>query len=315
MIKTNYTFEDNKLILENHGRRTLPQIMKMLNKSNLTYTAFRSKCQRMGLFRDKHCVRIPHKEYNFHNQDYWKHPTLENCYFSGLIAADGCIFVDKKSNGFNFSYKLAKKDEILLDNLSKALDFNGRKIISFNKSPHSNNISELREIRINCFDQNAKYLKEHFNIEPCKTFRLGPINLKEKDFILAFIIGFIDGDGSIETNKTHLAISFNSSADKLINWIKEKMDEYFPWSLRGFSNIRKQERDNCYQFYIHGTRAAIIFDTLSKFNVPKLARKWENPKALAYLEQQKLKYPELFVPKLISSPVQSALLNENALLV
>lgn len=283
-------------VKELHGKKTLNQIREIINRKDIKYTIFRRICQRLGLFRNRLENHIGYK-YS-HNRNYFRIPTLVNCYYAGLIAADGCILIDKHS-GCRFCHKVAVKDEIIIDNLIKELNHTGKKIYSQSKSPHSDNISKLVEIRVNCFNDNASYLKQYFNIEPNKTFRLGPINLTDKQLIMAFLCGSIDGDGSIEyktqNNYESMNISFNSSSKDFIQWIEKTLNDYFP-VLPGkrIPVMNQHKKDKYYRIYIGGLRAAIIIDTLSRLNVPKLARKWENPLILQYIQKQKLKFPHYF---------------------
>lgn len=296
MNKINWTEQDNQIIKENHCKLTINNIKKLLSNPNIKYSSLRSKMQRMGLFRDRVKQKIPNK--NYHNVEYFKIPTLINCYYAGLIAADGCLMINK-NNTMNFKYKCATKDEIIIDSLIKELKFTGKKCYTSSISPHSDKICYQVHICMSSFEQNASYLKQHFNIEPNKTFRLGPINLTDKQLVMAFLCGSIDGDGSIEykiqNNYESMNISFNSSSKDFIQWVEKTLNDYFP-VLPGkrIPVMNQHKEDKYYRIYIGGLRAAIIIDTLRKLNVPKLARKWENPLILSYIEKQKLKFPKYF---------------------
>ena len=247
----------------------------------------------MGLYRDKSKIKLGVK--NTYDTEYWKAPNLVNSYIAGAIAGDGCIFLNKHKTNV-FSYKVAIKDECIIDLLKLELKCNSKKNYTQSKSPHSDNISYLVSFVIASFDTGAKYLKEHYNIVPNKTFRLGPTNLVDNNLNLAYLVGLIDSDGSVEmamkqNGKRYLYISFNSASKELIKWIKEIIDKNVAWRVRE-ANVRRQ--DNCYKIYIGGRRAAILFEILSSFNLPSLARKWKRPEVLAYVARQKEKYPHLF---------------------
>ncbi len=302
-----WTQEQDQIIRDNHGKKTLPQIMKLLNVTteDITYSGFRAKCQRMGLFRDKSLVRIPLK--NFHNDEYWKTLTLINCMLAGMVATDGCILL-LKSGSYRLSYKVSQKDEILIDLLKKELNFTGKKIYTKSKSPHSYNISNFVEIAVGVFDKNAVYLKQHFNLVPNKTFRLGPINIEDKNLILCYISGAIIGDGSVEYrkivkgDKTYDSITTGvcSVSKPFLEWIKLKIDEYFPKVGCRECNLSLQKRDNVWKFYVSGLRAAIILDYLKQLPIPLLPRKFENPKVVEYIENKKKQYPNLFHKPILS---------------
>jgi hypothetical protein len=300
--KSPWSEEDCKIIRDNHGRKTLPQIYRMISKQDITYSGFRSKCQRMGLYRDKRIVKIPLKECNFHNEDYFENLTLENCWLAGLICSDGCIMLDRY-NTFRFLIKLAIKDEELITATKRLLNYNARTKYCSNKSPHSDKICKMAHISVSCFDRNAEYLEQHFNIIQGKTHRLVKPNLNDINLILSYIIGFIDGDGTVSIAKSRkyntLYIGACSISKPILEWIKSVFDAKFLPSVslckyKRIAGISMQKKDNVYKYYISGLRAAVIINYLSQFPVPKLARKWQNPQVWARINDYKEKYPELF---------------------
>lgn len=286
-----WTNEEIQIVKENHNKKTLMQILSLLN--NKTYYCLRSKAQRMGLYRDEN-LRIPNK--NTHNTEFWKEPTLLNSYLAGAIAGDGCLFIDKNKT-MNFTYKVAIKDEFMIDLLKKELNFTGPKSYTQNKSPHSDKICKMVYVRMGAFQNNAEYLKQHFNLIPRKTKRLGPTNLQDKNLNLAFLVGCIDSDGSVEYQKKdkdyHLYLGVNSSSKSIVEWVKMLIDSYFPYSTR-VAQVRHHIQDNYYRYYIGGVRAAMIFNYLKSLPIPKFPRKWENPLILDYVNRIKKEHPSLF---------------------
>lgn len=294
MVDMEWTQQEEQIIKDNHCKITLAQIQKLLPGRN--YYALRSKTQRMGLYRDKSLVKLHIK--NKHNEEYWKIPTLINSYFGGILAGDGCIHIDK-SNTYNLRYKISRKDESLMDILIGELSFTGKKSYGTSKSPHSENISQMCYFSISCFHKNAEYLKNHFNIIPLKTKRLGPTNLTDPLLNFAYLIGNIDSDGSIEFVKKgkyskYLYLGVNSSSKSIVDWFKNLLDTYFPPNPNNPAMVRLHKKDNYYRFYIGGVRAMQIFDFLREFPVPKLARKWEQPEILEAINKRKSINPHLF---------------------
>lgn len=288
-----------QFIRDNHGKMTLANMRKSLGKTNITYSTFRDKCQRMGLYRDTSKVKIPNKR--FHDNNYWEIPNLLNSFMAGRIAGDGCIYIDKHGTN-KFNYKVAVKDECIIDHFIQELKFTGPKTYSHSKSPHSENISHFVNIQIGNFDKNAAALKKWYNICPNKTKRLGPTNLQDEKLNFAYLIGLIDSDGSIEYKKSprngkpSIAISFNSSSCDIIKWVKSLIDSKIPIFLKNrIAQVNHHKQDNYYRFYLYGKRAVILFDYLSKFHVPKLERKWGKPEILKYVEEIKVANPEIFI--------------------
>lgn len=300
MTKKNIKWSDKdiQIIKNNHGKKTLNQIKVLLvDKPNCSYTALRSKCQEMGLFRDRLTHKLPNK--NTFNLEYWKEPNLINSCFAGRVASDGCIFIDKH-NSYVFSYKCATKDECIIDEFIKEFNFAGKKQYTFNESPNSFNISKLVDIKMNSFDINASYLKKHFNIVPQKTHRLGPTNLNDNVLNLVFCIGLIDGDGTIAIkydkgiDRKDVYIHFCSCSKPIVEWYKDLLDRIFPSKTSRVAQVGQETGENVYRLTICGLRAAIIVDYLRQFPVWKLPRKWNNPEILSKIEEYKQKHAEYF---------------------
>jgi hypothetical protein len=289
-----WTQEHEQIIRDNHGKLTLPQIHRLIDHP-CSYTGFRSKCQGMGLFRDKSKVKIPWK--NHHNTRYWETPNLINTFYSGWIASDGCI--TKLKTGHRFSLKLAIKDEHIIDDFMRELDFHGKKLYCISKSPHSDNMSTCCSIQVNCFDENAAYLKQHYNLSPCKTERLGPTNLTNPLLNWAFVAGMLEGDGTIAPNAAGIYTTICSSSPHIIKWFKNFMDDQFPaekYSVtRRIAEVGYQAIYKIYRYSISGLRAAVVINYLYQFPVKKLARKWDNPKVWEFINQKKAQYPDLFI--------------------
>lgn len=306
-IEEEYTFtdmkwtqEEDQILKDNHGKLTLNQIKVLLiTRPNVKYTTLRARCQKLGLYRNKSIVKLPVK--NTYDLEYFKEINEIKAYLGGLIATDGCIMTDEYG-GKVFNYGVAEKDECILDLFIKELNIkNIKKSLSLNSF---NGIGlkkhRCKSIRLSCFDKNAEYLEKYFNITPRKTYRLGPINITDKNLCLSFIVGTIDGDGYIgafeDHNQLRLAMSWAGCSEKFLLWIQETMDKYFPYEnhKKTISRVYKDKDSNCYLYGISGVRAAIIIDCLRQIPIFKLGRKWENPMVLEYINSKKKQHPHLF---------------------
>jgi len=205
----------------------------------------------------------------FYNENYFKTPTLENSYWAGLLAADGCV--DNKRN--TLSIDLAEKDRNLLEKLKVATKYSGDLKI------YNNNISyetDQKRIRL-CFNHAAKFNKDlfsHFSIMPRKSLTFEYPKLKNKKLIKAFLIGFIDGDGCISVNKNgnklYLKIAVTSG---LGNWLN-----YILPMLYGIKQMKLTSRGKIFYYALSDRTALKVLNDLNKINVPKLLRKWNNLK-------------------------------------
>ena len=296
-----WTLKDIETLKTNHGKLTLPQINKLLDTPK-SYTCLRSYAQRLGLFRNKTNIRLPIK--NRYNMNYWDKPNLINSTLAGRIAGDGCLR-EVSPGHFSFSYKCAIKDECIIDNFIKELKYTGKKCYTQGVSPHyPERICKMVDIQLSSFDNNAQNLNKWYNITSVKTHRLGPTNIQDDNLNLAFCIGLLDSDGSIEVRDNgkyglEVRFAYFSCSEKIVIWYKDLVDRLFPSYTDRVANLVKQ--DTLYRLYIGGVRAAVIIDYLSQFPVPKLDRKWTPPKLWECINIIKTKNPHLF-KKLVLPP-------------
>lgn len=115
------------------------------------------------------------------NDDFFNDKSLVSCAYAGMIAADGCIG-DKGVKQPRISLSLDSKDVEYLDLMKCAL---GGTVTS------SRSMSTWRASSAKM----AKALDENFNIRPRKSLTLTPPEGLSADQSLAFIAGYIDGDG------------------------------------------------------------------------------------------------------------------------
>lgn len=140
-----------------------------------------------------------------------------------------------------------------------------------------------------------------YKIVPNKTKRLAPIRLSNDYLEWCYIIGILDGDGSIsiahpkKEGEIHcLKLSYTSSSKIIVQWLCDKIEKLIPYNYRNDQKDRIIEYNRCSIYSVSGLKASILIDYLRKFPVPKFARKWENPEVIAYIENHKQNKPEYF---------------------
>lgn len=279
---------------------TLKQIMKLIPRK-FSYASFRYRVNRIGLKRNVSEVKLP--KTGTYNLDYWEIPNLKNCYFAGHIAADGCI-MKSKTGICRMSLFAAIKDECVIDNYIRELNFKGKKIVEKNHG-FSSEKKDLWccKIVLSSFDKNAGHLKKHFNLEPRKTERLGPTNLDNIYLNMAYLVGLIDGDGSVSISSqrkdghTTIQVSCGSCSKAVIEWMRDLLNDNFP-NLTGRvpADLSFHKINSLWSFGISGLRAAVIIDYLRQLPLQdlRLKRKWDNPEILSYIEEKKRLRPEVF---------------------
>ncbi len=177
-------------------------------------------------------------------------------YWLGFIMADGYI-----SDKGQLVVALSNKDEEHLLKLSKLLN------TTIKNYPQSNKIGIQSKIAI----QDKKYgilLREKLGIIGQKTYTAPPLNFIPYEYILPFIIGFIDGDGCISNRA--IRIQCHKSWESNFKYI----GQYF---MTNYNMIHKLSlsKDKYISISFTISNSKIIKDNMVKLNVPYLERKWD----------------------------------------
>ncbi len=136
------------------------------------------------------------KKYSI-NEKYFEKPNTENSYWAGFIAADGYIN-DYKCKYRRASIMLSKRDINHLEKLKEQSKYTGPVLIRYRPNKKSKN-KYFCLLQISSSNW-IKDLETNFQIVPKKTHILNPPKLEYPNN-LAFIAGFIDGDGCISFSK------------------------------------------------------------------------------------------------------------------
>lgn len=211
------------------------------------------------------------------NKKYFSIPTIENCYWAGFIAADGCI----QLNPDRLQIILSNKDKNILENFKNAVSYNGpiREVVRhYKNTKHKQKEYKESHLTINS-SQIITDLNKIFNITIQKSLTLKPPNLTNLEHQLAYIIGYIDGDGSI------CLCNSKSSKDKQINLSILGTLELLNWMYQilhrlenpKYNPIKCTKQANIYRLKFVSIRAFKILKELEKVKTPfKLPRKWDN---------------------------------------
>jgi len=198
------------------------------------------------------------KYHYIHNENYFSEQTLQSVYWAGFIAADGYID-DKGTIAINISQKdVERLEQFIID-----IGYN-------NKVMRSGNTNNKRVI-IRSHKLYAD-LQQMYNITPRKSITMIPPALTDRNMQLAFIIGYIDGDGTIGYTGGTFRLGAIGTLPYL-QWMKSIID----YEIKPTKATNLSQRKNCpslYEYTAYGKRGKQIYQMLKAVPVSKLQRKW-----------------------------------------
>jgi hypothetical protein len=154
------------------------------------------------------------------------------------------------------------------------------------------------QIAVNGCHQWFKDLENIWNIIPKKAYRLKPPNITDEYLIFCWLIGYIDGDGTIYVNNFNKSpsVSVTSCSQAAVAFVKEIIDKHFSeaYLRKKTINIDKTSHVNAQRYTVAGFRSLVIIDYLRQFPIQKLDRKWNNPQIIELINEYKPQYPHLF---------------------
>lgn len=207
---------------------------------------------------------VGHNRWYARNSDYFSYPTEENSYWAGFIASDGNI-----TDYGSVRVALDERDIESLENLKNCLQFTGEiKKYKYTRDKPGN------YVRLEVVDPLlVSFLETYWSITPRKTKTLQPPQILREELIRAFIIGYIDGDGSISNNGTKQVIQICGTLE-LLTWIKNQLIKYCGCEFK--NNIYKSR--NIYTFTLSGTNVWKFYEWCKTYKEYRMKRKWDKLK-------------------------------------
>lgn len=192
---------------------------------------------------------------DFRDKTFFSEPNINNSYWAGFIAADGCIV------GNRLVINLAVKDKDHLQVLATSL---GTYLYEYTTKQYSCVRLAMRSMQI------AEDLYNNYNITSKKSMTLQPPNITDEKQIQAFIAGYFDGDGSLyyfqNRGYTYPAIEILGT-DTMLKWIDSIYRTY-----TGSDHFFFPKRDKIPTIRKTGNKGVSLFMNMIKTDV-QLGRK------------------------------------------
>jgi hypothetical protein len=265
-----WTEEEETILVKNYGKLKYREIEKLLPNKELWQVI--RKCKVLGIVdreKTRHLQANTIKKTSCF-ETYFEIPTLENSYWAGFLAADGNIAKDLFKIGLQLSQKDVEHCRKLYETLESDSKFteytrkNGIKMCSFAVSSR----------------KMVQDLITNFNITPQKTFTLKFPEHLSKENKLAFLVGYIDGDGSISIRKKwgYRIIQFTGNYGFLEESRKFLVDFFGELGYKN-TTLQKGKERGWGTLAIQGKdRVSFLYQEVQKLNLPKLTRKWDKMK-------------------------------------
>lgn len=200
------------------------------------------------------------REYSV-NDKFFSNLSELTCYYGGFIAADGNI----KKDYDLLTIGLASKDRTWLEAFLNNL-----------KSDYKIHDSENRGFSTSYIyiysEDIVSDLYKYFNITPNKSNTLKAPNLIDDNFIDSYIIGLIDGDGSIGETKGRFYISITGTKE-VLQFVKNRFEQILGKPVSNLYCVN--ELSNNYTMRISDLSARKIYNHLMNYSLPRLSRKWK----------------------------------------
>lgn len=219
--------------------------------------------------------QCPRQQKYTYNSNFFDDINIINSYWGGYLAADGCI----RHTQFNsWILGFCTIDEYLANQFINDIEYTGS-YYTEQRSNKTNYIIQIRGIQHDWLTN----LTKNFKIIPNKTKFLEPPDLKNKEDILAYIKGYIDGDGSITLKRSKwLNLHICSYTNHILEWILEHIKKEVNTKI----NITKRKNRQLYQIDLGSHPAYNFLKILC--NIPRgLPRKWNK------IREYEILYPEI----------------------
>ena len=284
-----WTKEQDKLLKDNLGKITYAEIAKKVNKSKRTVSY---RVRQLGLSGINLSKSTAFKKKYSVNDNFFRTYNLKSCYYAGLLASDG--YIHKNNNAVSITQSVVRFDE--LKKFKKDVDYSG--VIY---GPYTTKGEDTYTLTISS-NQWQKDLENNFNIVSKKSLILEPPSIDDSKMAISYIIGLIDGDGSVgaykyKGKKDDVYIITFCGTENIVSWVCNILNKYFPIGKRKIK-YRHITENNTYFLNFSGKRVVKLCKYILENDIPFMSSKWSkvmddiSKKGIDYCLKDKRHYRE-----------------------
>lgn len=273
--------EEITVLIDNYPYYTANNLCKLIPRRSAD--SIRRKAHELGIKKHKIVRKVKqksHRDPKLHSITRLLDNSCTSLYYLGLILSDGSVRPERGT----IRLKLSTKDESLVLSFKNFIKSDNKLNYSTTKSreldghilPESLSVSlEVRDIN------SINMLCKRFDIRAAKTYNppeaLEGYEMLNLDQKLCFLVGFIDGDGSIKKRKDRknlyqISIRCHKNWEnfwrKFKNFIEKDTSEEF-------GKIKLINNTSLIGLHLYKKdHIKILKEVIEKYNLPVLERKW-----------------------------------------
>lgn len=284
MKKQPWTPQEDKIIIKYYQDTPMYELIQKF--PGRTSSSIRSRAHKLGQSHESKSDKISlSKTKPSHLDTFFENSNNINASFiAGLIASDGNVYFDNKSNYPRIAIKLKEGDKNYLEGIRNFLKVKnelyfvkrGESIIQGRKV----NVQNQYALNIYSVKTAVKHLEENFNIVPKKTLTLQPPNTTDLRAKIAYTVGYIDGDGSIYTSsgvvkgKRYYYNKLSIYGQKpILEWMQKEVFGVLNPQTKNIK-IRQNKKTGLHSLTLSESSLTTYLNEVDKLGLPKMERKW-----------------------------------------
>lgn len=201
------------------------------------------------------------------NESFFDKVNALSSYYAGLIAADGCVY----KNTISLTQSMPRSYAI--KRFKRYVDYDGKIYrVKREKGYDSFTITITSKRWKNALECN-------FGIIPKKSLILRCPHIDDFDCVLSFIVGLIDGDGTIgfygKKDNRKMALISLCGTRQITEWVFQIWLQYcYSAGNRQSGGPRQITENNTWETRISGFKAIKFYNLVKHLDIPKMESKW-----------------------------------------